>query len=375
MRDERGAPVAGAEVEVAEADPLPVGARAGDDGVAHVTRLEAPPWAVTARATGFDEVTTRGVREGAPLRVVLHKLGAIAVRVVDERGEGVARARVGIASPALWPARVADCDANGAVRIGSLPAGKYALRATAGERATAIELGAIARARRGEERHACASSRARWSPCGSRVTSRRQARTTRRSSGARVTLAESGVSPFPIEATTDREGRARLGPIARGAGVARRARRGVRRAMRSPCPIRSPREVPIVLARAGAVEGRVTDARGFPVDGATIEIVGTALRRATDRRRSAARALHRRASSRLRSAGPRPLVPAGELGVMPGPVPAIPAAGHDRRGRAAAADRRSTSRGSPAATAPTARPPRRPGASACSCITRNTSTP
>ena len=33
---------------------------------------------------------------------------------------------------------------------------------------------------------------------------------------ARVTLAESGLSPFPIEGLTDKHGRVVLGPIARG---------------------------------------------------------------------------------------------------------------------------------------------------------------
>jgi len=103
-----------------------------------VTRLDAPPWAVTARAAGFDETTTRGVREGERLRVVLHKLGALVVQVVDANGASVPHARVGIASPTLWPARVADCDAKWGVRIGALTAGTYALRATAGDRASAI---------------------------------------------------------------------------------------------------------------------------------------------------------------------------------------------------------------------------------------------
>ncbi|MGO8998445.1 MAG: carboxypeptidase regulatory-like domain-containing protein [Polyangiaceae bacterium] len=326
VRDERGAPVAAAEVEVAEADPLPVGARAGDNGIAHVTRLGAPPWAVTARATGFDEVTTRGVRDGPPLRLVLHKLGAIAVHVVDERGDGVPHARVGIASPALWPARVADCDASGGVRIGALPAGTYALRATAGDRATAIELGAALA--RGEEKgitlRLVPSEMVAIRVTGDEPAARGGADDAP-VAGARVTLAESGVSPFPIEATTDRDGRARLGPIARGpASIAVRAEGYVARSLGAPDPL--PNEVPVVLARAGAVAGRVTDARGFPVDGATIELLGTAFDGEPiddDPRR--ARFTDAEFVSAL--AGPRPLVPAGELGVMPGPVPPIPAAG------------------------------------------------
>jgi hypothetical protein len=318
VRDERGAPLAGAEVEVAEADPLPVGARAGADGIAHVARLGAPPWAVTARAAGFDETTTRGVREGEPLRMVLRKLGAIAVRVEGERGDTVPSARVRIASPSLWPARVAECDGEGGVRIGSLPAGTYALRATAGDRASAIELGVDLL--RGEEK----SVTLRLVPSET-VAVRVNGDDDAPVAGARVTLAESGISPFPVEATTDRAGRARLGPIARGsASLAVRADGYVGRAMAVPDPLTG--EVTVALAHAGVVEGRVVDTRGFPVDGATLEIVGTAFDGAPiddDPRR----ARFTEAQFALALAGPKPLVPSGELGVMPGPVPRIPAAG------------------------------------------------
>lgn len=318
VKDERGEAIAGAEIEAAQADPLPIGARTGADGVAHVTRLGAPPWTVTARAKGFDEVTTHGAREGEPMRMVLHKLGAIAVHVVDEHGAGVAGARVQIASPSLWPARSAECDASGAVRIGALPAGTYALRATSGDLASPIELGT--ELARGEEANVTLRLAASVT-VAVRVVGDDDAPVF----GARVTLAESGISPFPVEATTDREGRARLGPVARGAAsVAVRAESFVARELAVPDPL--PAEVRIALAHAGTIEGRVVDARGFPIDGATIEIAGTAFDGAPiddDPRRT--RFTDAQFASAL--AGPRPLVAAGELGVMPGPVPSIPAAG------------------------------------------------
>jgi hypothetical protein len=95
-------------------------------------------------------------------------------------------------------------------------------------------------------------------------------------------------------------------------------------------------ETRIALVRAGVLTGRVVDARGFPIDGATIEIVGTDPSGAPifdDPRRASFQAAHFDAML----AGPAPLIPAGELGVTPGPVPAIPfrAAGGAPSGRAA----------------------------------------
>ena len=91
----------------------------------------------------------------------------------------------------------------------------------------------------------------------------------------------------------------------------------------------------MVLVRAGTLTGRVVDARGYPVDGATIAIVGSDPTGAPifdDPRRASFQASHFAAML----GGPTPLVPAGELGVMPGPVPAIPHEG--MRGGPALAD-------------------------------------
>ena len=141
-----------------------------------------------------------------------------------------------------------------------------------------------------------------------------------------MTLAEQGLSPFPIEATTDPKGLAHLGPIAPGGATL-----GVRAdgfVPRGAVPVADPPppETRVALVRAGVLTGRVVDARGYPIDGATVEIVGTDPAGAPifdDPRRSSFQAAHFDATL----GGPAPLVPAGELGVMPGPVPPIPHAG------------------------------------------------
>jgi len=320
VRDEQGAPIDGAEIEVvAGSDPLPIGGKSGADGVAQIGRLGAGPWIVTARAIGYEEVAQRGVREGDKLLVTLRRLGAIVVKVVDRDDEPVENARVQITGATLWPARVAETSKEGAVRIGGLGAGSYALRATIGDLVSQIELGVMLA--RGEEKSITLKLvPGRW--VSVRVMDG-EGDEAREIAGARVSLAEGGLTPFPYEGRTNKDGRVRLGPIGPGsATVAARADGFVPRGS-IRVPENDAKEMVVPLVRAGALTGRVVDTRGFPIDGATIEIVGTDFYGAPiadDPRRTSFREAHFEAVL----SGPTPLVPAGELGVMPGPVPPIP---------------------------------------------------
>jgi hypothetical protein len=228
-------------------------------------------------------------------------------------------ARVAVAGAMLWPARYADADVRGDVRIGGLAAGMYALRATQGDLVSPIELGVLLS--RGEEKAVTLQlAPGRW--VGVRVTDG-DADDAEPIVAARVTLAEAGISPFPIEATTDAKGRARLGPIAPGSATLSARADGFVPRSAVPIPDRPPPETRVALVRAGVLTGRVVDARGYPVDGATIEIVGTDPTGAPifdDPRRARFQSAHFDAVL----GGPTMLVPAGQLGVMPGPVPPIP---------------------------------------------------
>jgi hypothetical protein len=324
VKDELGAPAASAEIEVSAAEGeaselLPVAARTDQLGQAHVGRLGAGPWRVRVRALGFEEATARVEREGAPVALVLRKLGAIVAHVVGEDAMPAPGARVAVAGVSLWPARVAACDEHGDVRIANLEAGTYALRATKGDAVSAIEFDVgLARG----ERKEVTLRLSRGFFVNVRATDGDFADAPP-VAAAKITLAEGGLSPFPLEATTDATGHARLGPIAPGgAAVSVRAEGYVPRGgvgLDDPPPA----EMRINLVRAGVLVGRVVDGRGRPIGGATIAIAGTDARGQPildDPRRATFQAAHFDAML----GGPAPLVPAGELGVVPGPVPAIP---------------------------------------------------
>ena len=317
VKTEQGVAIASAEIEVRSTDPFPIGARTDSGGRARIGRLGEGPYSVTVRAPGFEEVTRRRVLEGALCVITLGRQGALLVKVVSESGQPVPNARVLVASPTLWPARVAETTADGSVRLGSLDPGTYALRSVQGSRVSPIELGISVG--RGEEKVV----ELRLLPgimINARVVDALEDEGIAR---ARVTLAESGLSPFPIEGLTDKQGRVVLGPISRGsASLAARADGFVARpALRIEDP--PPAEVKVSLLKGGSLIGRVVDTRGYAVDGATIRVIGTDLEGMPideEPRRASFRDAHFTAAL----AGPRPLVPAGELGVMPGPVPGIP---------------------------------------------------
>ncbi|MBX3210687.1 MAG: carboxypeptidase regulatory-like domain-containing protein [Labilithrix sp.] len=317
VKDEAGAPMVGAEIEVRGPDPFPVGARTGAGGRARVGRLGQGPYTVSARAPGFEEATRRRVPEGTPLVLVLGKQGALVVEVVGEDGAPAPASRVLVGSAGLGAVRVTETGKDGTVRIAGLDSGSYALRAVNAARVSPIEVGVILA--KGEER----TVRLALEP-GVMVTAHVvDAATDEDLRDARVTLAEGGLSPFPSDGVTDKRGRVVLGPIARGAAtLSARAEGFVPKAAVSLDEAASS-EVKIALARGGVLVGKVSDARGYAVDGATIRVVGTDLEGMPideDPSRWSFREAHFTAQLK----GPSPLVPAGELGVMPGPVPKIP---------------------------------------------------
>ncbi len=329
--DEADQPVQGASVEALSADPLPYAAVTASDGSARVDRLGPPPYRVRVWARGFDEVSRTGVMPGVtPLRIRLERPAAIAVSVVGTDGQPARGATVLASGTGLWPARSAITDEHGEVRLGGLHGGVYDLKASLDHEVSRTELAVPVK--RGETREV----KLTLLP-GKQV---RAIATDGEGEGAPpvrdadVVVVEEGLSSFPVQGKTDARGVAEVGPVARvRATVAVRAKGFVAKT----APVAEEQtEVRVPLLRGGVLAGDVVDDRGYPIAGATIEVVGVdAEGMPIDE--TATTIDFRDERFDVVMAGPRPLIPAGELGVMPGPIPDLP---HESSGDPRASDPR-----------------------------------
>jgi hypothetical protein len=316
--DDSDHPIPGASVEVMTADPLPYAALTSEDGAVRVDRLGPPPYRVRAWARGYDEVVRAGVSPTAtPLRIRLERPAALAVTVVDKDGHPAAGATVLAAGTGLWPARSTVADDQGAARITGLRGGGYDLKAQRGDDVSRTEL-AVA-VKRGETKAVTLTLEP-----GKRV---RVLVTDGDGDGAppvrdaSVVLVEEGLSSFPVQGRTGPDGTALLGPISRARATATaRAKDFVARTAAVP---EGATEVKIGLVRGGVIEGDVVDDRGYPVAGASLEVIG-ADAEGMPIDETSAMIDFRDDRFELALPGPAPLIPMGELGVMPGPIPDLP---------------------------------------------------
>jgi hypothetical protein len=310
-------PLNRATVLVYGGDALPVGALSAADGSAHLGRLSPPPWTVKVSARGFESVTRAGVMGN--LEVVLRRLGVLEVAVHGAGGKPVSGADVTLGGTTLWPARQVQTGHDGTVEIGGLLDGVYDLRASSGtwvsETAEGIEL---VRGGRREVTLVLRPGRmvTAWVTDG-------EADGADPVSGADVVLVEGGLSAFPLRGRTQEQGRVTLGPI--GAGAATLAARAdgfvARSAVAVPPELTGP--VRVALLRGATLAGEVVDERGFAIDAASVEVVGTDLEGLPIAETPLALAFQR-AHFEWALGGPLPLIPVGELGVLPGPIPPVP---------------------------------------------------
>jgi hypothetical protein len=320
VTDEQGAPILRATVLVTGKDPLPFGTLTDRDGRATLGRLPPPPWIVKASAAGYESVERSGVTR--EMTFALRRLGSITVRVEHADGKRAPGATVAIAGSSLWPARRAQADKEGVTRIAGLLPGSYDLQATLGSEISEPAIGLDL------ERGADLETVLVLLP-GRSVT----ALVTDGEGehpvvvpNADVVLTPSGLASFPLRGRTGTDGKVTLGPVAPGPlTLAARAEGFVSGALVA-VPEVTKEPVRIALLRGATLRGDVVDARGFPIDGASIEVIGTdafGLPIAQTPLLAAFQNTHFDWSL----GGPLALIPAGELGVMPGPVPPIPPPG------------------------------------------------
>jgi hypothetical protein len=317
VTDDAHQALADATVLVSGADPLPFGALTDAHGEAVVGRLGAPPYSVKASAPGYESVTRNGV--SGKIEIALRRLGSISVHVKYADGRPAAGANVEIGGATLWPARSTQADAGGTCKISGLLAGSYDLRASQGEAVSRVLMGLVLE--RGQDQEATLTLEP-----GRFVTA-----LVTDGAGpnphlvpdADVVLAEEGLSTFPLRGRSGGDGKVRLGPISNGpATLSGRARDFVGSAVVA-VPDQATEPVRIALLRGGTLSGRVVDARGFPIGGASIEVIGSdgsglPIAETPQLLR------FRRSHFSWALAGPPALISAGELGVMPGPIPPIP---------------------------------------------------
>ena len=318
--DEAEHAVVGAQVELRGGDPLPYVATTTADGAAIFTRLGPGPWSARASAIGYEPASRSGLGELLlPPRLVLRSLGTMSVKVLDPSGNPAAGARVELAGAGVWPARTAAVGDDGTLRIAALPAGAYSVVASRDELVSETVIGAMVA--RGE----VTSLELRLGE-GRKIAVRvvdGEGDDAPPVARAEVVMAEDGLSSFPRRALTDASGEVWLGPVgthpitlgARADGFVARA--GVRLAAGDRGPVR------VSLVRGGVLTGEVVDRRGDPVDGASVEIVGVdfagmPIDETPDHRRFQEAHFAWALTTQVN------LIPAGELGVMPGPLPSIP---------------------------------------------------
>ncbi len=315
--DESEHPVEGASLEVTTTDPLPYAAVTAKDGAAASIASAHRP---TASAPGRRATTRSSAPASSRRHAPAHPPGAaaaLAVTVVLADGRPAAGATVLAAGTGLWPARSTTTDAEGAARLGGLHGGVYDLKARLGAEVSRTEL-AVA-VQRGEVKEV----KLTLGP-GKRVRV-----TVTDGDGdaappvkdADVVLVEEGLSSFPCRGGPAPMGRSSSGPSPPAAPASRCGRRASWPGRRwSPRP--RPRSG-VGLVRGGVLAGDVVDDRGYPVAGATVEIVGVdAEGMPIDE--TSAMIDFRDERFEVALAGPAPLIPMGELGVMPGPIPSCP---------------------------------------------------
>lgn len=305
--DGEGRPIPRATVLVRDGDAIPHGALTDQDGVARLAHVGAGAESVRVTAPGYDASSASPTSRD--VRVTLRTPAALDIAVRLATGEPAAEALVWVSGAGVWPPRELKTDPAGRARLEGLARGSYDLRARLGD---AVSAGSTqVSVERGRHEHVSLVLEP------GRFVSVRVSHGREPVRDARVTLAEDGLSPFPISGVTAADGRVRLGPLpAVGNAVASvRASGFMPESLSIPARGEAEVQVKVELVRGGTIAGRVLDAEARPIEGARLEVVGDDVRGRPIARRSGAFP-----GDGALALAPS-IVPMGELGVMSGPLP------------------------------------------------------
>lgn len=324
-------PLPGATVLLSDPEPgttkdarLPFGAATDPRGRAHFASTPQGPLLVRIFAPGFQPYRT--VAEG-DLTVRLESTTSLQITVVQD-GKPQAEAEVVLSGPLLWPSQAVLTKADGSVSVTGLATGRYSVFARKGAAISRLDEEVIVDDKMGINR-----LRLELAP-GEFVSARIVSQGERRPvADAKVTVTTSAFGSVVLHGRTGADGRVRIGPLLEPRGMIQARATGYVGATRSfpdlepDDPGAAPMDLLLELERAATITGRVVDERGFPVALASVEAVGTGrdnVPYSVTYNSGAVTDAHFTWAEDWGAHLGRALVPAGELGVMLGPVPPIP---------------------------------------------------
>lgn len=321
LRGGAATPFAGAVVRAlregtTEAEDPGIAVRSDLDGHFVFPALAEGSYRLRVAEPGYETLERMGVpAPGHGVALSIRAMATLDGVVHTVHGDGARGATVMLSGSGVWPPRTIPVDDEGRFHIEQIPGGVYELRASRDD--DVAEPLAPLLLDPGDLRDVTLSLGSGAALAGAVV----DATTQRPIANAHIVLAEDALSTAPRVLTTDGDGRFRASGLlrrahqlsARAPGYA--SRTGVRVVPGEP--------VTVALDRAAVVEGRVVDGHGDAVPNVRIELT------AQDQDGqvqwlSGASVAFREALFSAQSRGPRPLVPNGELGVMPGRVPLVP---------------------------------------------------
>ena len=300
-------------------DDLPYAAKADRHGRFTLDGVGAGSYRVEVAEVGFEALRRVGVpAPTSALALTVRALASLEGVVHAVHGEGARGATVVLAGSGLWPPRSVRVHDDGRFLISGLPSGVYELRASRDD--DVAEPLAPLVLDPGDHREVELSLGSGATLEGSVV----DAETRAPVANARVVVAEDALSTAPRALLADARGRFRVpGLLRRAHQVSVRAPGYAPRTGVAVNPTEG--AATVALDRAAVLTGRVVDGHGDPVANTQVELSVRDHDGAVTWI-SGATVAFREALFGAQAQGPRPLVPGGELGVMPGRVPLIPLA-------------------------------------------------